>query len=140
MRDYVRQPAPAVLKVLDVAIFNLIIGNADAHGKNFSFLLDHSGPRLAPFYDLLSTIQWPDLSPHMAMRYGGAGTLDEINADTWARLAETSRITLLLMKQRIERISERVIDRVRAIDVADDNVSGLVVTIELRSRRIHEFC
>ena len=46
-RGYVRVPASAVLNLADVAIFNLVIGNADAHGKNFSFVLDDRGPRLA---------------------------------------------------------------------------------------------
>lgn len=32
------RPAVEVLKLFDAAIFYLIIGNADAHGKNFSLL------------------------------------------------------------------------------------------------------
>ena len=80
-RGYVRVPALAVLNLVDVAIFNLVIGNADAHGKNFSFVLDDRGPRLAPFYDLLSTIQWPALASRMAMRLGSAGTIDEVTKD-----------------------------------------------------------
>ena len=31
-RSYVRTPATDVLKLIDAAIFNLAIGNADAHG------------------------------------------------------------------------------------------------------------
>jgi len=38
------------------AIFNLIIGNADAHAKNFSLLHIDGAIRLAPLYDLLSTV------------------------------------------------------------------------------------
>ncbi|MCM8730920.1 type II toxin-antitoxin system HipA family toxin [Hephaestia sp. GCM10023244] len=138
VRDYVRQPAPAVLNLLDVTIFNLIIGNADAHGKNFSFLLDHSGPRLAPFYDLLSTIHWPDLSPRMAMRLGGAGTISEIDDDAWANFAETSRTSMRLVRQRIERISTRIVNCVPTIGVAGDVGSAIVGRAELRARRIKE--
>lgn len=36
-------------------VFNVLVGNTDAHLKNLSFLVDHGGIRLAPFYDLLST-------------------------------------------------------------------------------------
>ena len=38
--------------------FNMAVGNADAHAKNFSLLHDPAGPvvRLAPVYDVLSTI------------------------------------------------------------------------------------
>lgn len=37
------------------SVFNLLIGNGDAHLKNLSFFLSHQGIRLAPHYDLLST-------------------------------------------------------------------------------------
>ncbi|MGI8610449.1 MAG: HipA domain-containing protein [Candidatus Dormibacteria bacterium] len=40
---------------------NVLIGNGDAHGKNFSLLHDESGRlRLAPMYDLLSTMVYGD--------------------------------------------------------------------------------
>jgi len=63
LRDVAARPAVDVLKLLDVAIFNLIAGNADVHGKNFSILHDQEGPRLAPLYDLLATVGYPELSP-----------------------------------------------------------------------------
>lgn len=69
-----------VLKLVDAAILNLVIGNADAHGKNFSFLLNGSGPRLAQLYDLLATTYWPRLSPRLAIRAGRAGTIDELDS------------------------------------------------------------
>lgn len=37
-------------------IFNVLIGNADAHLKNLSFFAGARGYRLAPFYDLVSTV------------------------------------------------------------------------------------
>lgn len=36
-------------------VFNLLVGNADNHLKNISFLVDAEGIRVAPAYDLLST-------------------------------------------------------------------------------------
>ncbi len=35
-------------------VFNVLVGNSDAHLKNLSFLVSHEGVQLAPFYDLLS--------------------------------------------------------------------------------------
>ena len=99
-RSYVRTPALDVLKLVDAAIFNLAIGNADAHGKNFSFLLDARGPRLAPLYDLLSTIAWPELSPRSAMRVGRAGTVDELDGEAWTRFAADAGITLPFLRRR----------------------------------------
>jgi serine/threonine-protein kinase HipA len=99
-RNYVRTPALDVLKLVDAAIFNLAIGNADAHGKNFSFLVDARGPRLAPLYDLLSTIAWLELNPRLAMRIGRAGTIDELDRDAWTRFAADAGITLPFVRRR----------------------------------------
>jgi serine/threonine-protein kinase HipA len=43
------------------AIFNFLIGNADAHAKNLAMIFTDRGPRLAPFYDLICTQVYPDL-------------------------------------------------------------------------------
>lgn len=99
-RSYVRTPALDVLKLVDAAMFNLAIGNADAHGKNFSFLLDARGPRLAPLYDLLSTISWPALNPRLAMRLGRAGMIDELDGEAWMRFAADAGITLPFLRRR----------------------------------------
>jgi serine/threonine-protein kinase HipA len=83
-RRVAARPAVDVLKLLDAAIFNLIIGNADAHGKNFSILDDGEDPRLAPLYDLLSTLAYSELSPKLTMRIGKRATLEEMDAKAWA--------------------------------------------------------
>ena len=54
-------PVYDVLKLFDAVVFNFLIGNNDAHGKNFSFLYDGDETRLAPLYDLVSTELYPDL-------------------------------------------------------------------------------
>lgn len=42
--------------MLTMAVCNHLLGNGNAHGKNFALLFDGNGPRLAPFYDLVSTV------------------------------------------------------------------------------------
>jgi len=39
--------------------FNWIVGNCDAHGKNYSLLYDRGAPTLAPLYDIVSTRSTP---------------------------------------------------------------------------------
>jgi serine/threonine-protein kinase HipA len=56
-------------------IFDYLVGNNDAHGKNFSLFYRGGGIeepeiRLAPLYDVVSTVYYPELSPEMAMRIG----------------------------------------------------------------------
>jgi serine/threonine-protein kinase HipA len=47
-----------VISLLRRTTFNMAVGNADAHAKNFSILHEPDGPavRLGPLYDVLSTI------------------------------------------------------------------------------------
>lgn len=108
LRRVARRPAVDVLKLLDAVIFNLIVGNADAHGKNFSILYDEDGPRLAPLYDLLATVAYPELSPGMAMKVGKRSTLGEMDSRAWAAFAADTTLGLPLIRRRIAEISEAV--------------------------------
>ena len=116
LRRVASRPAVDVLKLLDAVIFNLIAGNADAHGKNFSLLYDEIGPRLAPLYDLLATVAYPDLSPRLAMKIGKRATLADMNARAWAAFAADAGLGLPLVRRRVGEIGESV--KARARDVA----------------------
>ncbi len=105
-------PAVAVLTFLDVAIFNLIVGNADAHGKNFSLLYQVAGVTLAPFYDLLSTIAYPDLSPNLAMKIAKRATLEEIGPATWPAFAADIGLASSFVRRRVKELSDAVVAQV----------------------------
>lgn len=108
-------PAVAVLAFLDAAIFNLIVGNADAHGKNFSLLYDTAGVSLAPFYDLLSTVAYPDLSPNLSMKIAKRATLEEIGLATWAAFAEDIGLPGSFVRRRVRELSDAVSSQVPLI-------------------------
>ncbi len=54
--------APGSLeRLLEAVTLNVLIGNGDAHGKNFSLLhADHGALTLAPLYDLMCTLYYGD--------------------------------------------------------------------------------
>ena len=116
LRRVATRPAVDVLKLLDAVIFNVIVGNADAHGKNFSILYENEGPRLAPLYDLLATFAYPELSPKFAMRIGKRATLAELDAKGWAAFVADAGIGLPLIRRRVGEVSESV--KAHAPDVA----------------------
>jgi len=111
LRRVAARPAVDVLKLLDAVIFNVIAGNADAHGKNFSILYDAEGARLAPLYDLLATVAYPDLSPKFAMKVGKRATLAELDAKGWAAFAADAGLGVPLIRRRVAEISKGVIAR-----------------------------
>lgn len=88
--DIIQQQSIAPLldrvSFLNIVIFNYLIGNADAHGKNFSFLYEQGKPRLAPAYDLLSTAVYPELASKMSMKIGGKYEPMEVRLHHWHRL------------------------------------------------------
>ena len=116
LRRVALRPAVDILKLLDAVIFNLIVGNADAHGKNISILYDEDGPRLAPLYDLLATVAYPELSPGMAMKVGRRSTLGEMDGRAWAAFAADATLGLPLIRRRVAEISEAV--KTHATEVA----------------------
>ena len=73
-------------------VFNLVIGNHDAHGKNFALLRNDDGrARLAPLYDLVSTLFYPELATRMAMKIGGENRSERVTLKCLQRMAAENR-------------------------------------------------
>jgi serine/threonine-protein kinase HipA len=106
LRRAATRPAVEVLKLLDAAIFNVIIGNADAHGKNFSLLYQGDGVTLAPLYDLVCTVAYENLNPRFAMKIAKSRTLEEIDSKAWADFAHNAGLTAPYVLRRVKALSE----------------------------------
>lgn len=110
VRSATRPSAPQVLRLLDYVIFNALIGNHDAHAKNFSLLHLHKEPgktpALAPFYDTLSTAVYPTLMPKMAMKIGSKYKFSEVQARHWDQFAEGVGFTKAQAKRRILELAK----------------------------------
>ena len=100
IRQHSIQPAKDLNQLLNWVIFNYLIGNADAHGKNISLLLTPEGPKLAPFYDLMSTAIYPNLTLKMAMKIGTEDRPDWIIARRWEQFSEETGINFKFVKDR----------------------------------------
>ena len=118
LRRVAARPAVDVLKLLDAVIFNVIAGNADAHGKNFSILYSDEGPRLAPLYDLLATVAYRDLSPKFAMKIGQRATLAELDARGWTAFATDASLGLPVVRRRVAEIGDAVIAHANEVAAA----------------------
>jgi len=58
-------------RLMDAVIFNFLVGNNDAHGKDFFAALSQRGhgepgDALAPLYDVVSTRYYPELARELA--------------------------------------------------------------------------
>jgi serine/threonine-protein kinase HipA len=110
VRRATRPSAPHVLRLLDAVIFNALIGNHDAHAKNFSLLYlgikSGKTPVLAPFYDTLSTAVYPTLTSKMAMKIGSKYKFSEVQARHWNQFAEAVGFTKAQAKRRILELAK----------------------------------
>ena len=109
------RPAVEALKLLDAAIFNLLVGNADAHGKNYSLLYKSGETQLAPLYDLMATVIYPGLDDRLAMKIGGKAKLEEIEARHLDRFAVSIGMTPTYVRRRAKKLSQLVIERAAAL-------------------------
>jgi serine/threonine-protein kinase HipA len=105
LRNATRPSAIQVLRLLDAAVFNALIGNHDAHAKNFSLLYSGSAPSLAPLYDLLSTAVYEHLNPKMAMKLGGKYLFNDVFPKHWDQFALDAGLSKALAKKRVLRIA-----------------------------------
>lgn len=85
-----RTPLSDKRRLLGWFLFNVLIGNADGHAKNLSLLYDATDetlPRLAPFYDLVCTAVYDQLSDRHAQKIGGETRWRHVARRHWERLA-----------------------------------------------------
>ena len=101
IRKATRPSAPQVLRLLDYVIFNALIGNHDAHAKNFSLIYTRRGTVLAPLYDTLSTAVYANLTDKMAMKIGSKYKFTEVQKQHWEQFAQAAGLSLVQVKKRI---------------------------------------
>lgn len=108
VRSACTAPANNVLRLLDAAIFNVIIGNADAHGKNFSLLYKEDETVLTPLYDLMVTAFYPDVATRFAMPIGRQNQFEKIDARAWIKFAEDMEFRPPFVRNRIVKLAKTI--------------------------------
>jgi serine/threonine-protein kinase HipA len=131
LRELSSTPVIDLQRLLDAVIFNVLIGNHDAHGKNFSLLYGRE-TRLAPLYDLLSTAYYPELSKKMAMKIGGEYVSDKVLPKDFEQLAAEAGLAKPMVKRRVRELAEMVVSK--APDLIAENPAVKPVAELVQSR------
>jgi serine/threonine-protein kinase HipA len=109
LRRHASFPLIELQKLLQWGLFNLLVGNADAHGKNLSLLYDERGGiRLAPFYDLVCTRNYKRIARDMAMGYGGMFDPDLVGSEHLDTFARDIGIRPNLVARELDEMMDRV--------------------------------
>jgi serine/threonine-protein kinase HipA len=134
-----------VIRLLRRTTFNLAVGNADAHAKNFSVLHDTDNPAiiLAPFYDVLSTIaleltdgagQPMHADTHLGQRVGGQADIRKVTAASLVDEAVSWGIRRRTGSSVVAETLDRVLAAVQETP-GDERVLGVVGKQAERLRR-----
>lgn len=117
LREWSTVAALDIRDFLDGLIFNVLIGNADAHGKNHSILYRKTERRLAPFYDLVCTLAWPELSKTPAMKIGNSDSIETITPAHWQKMARESSLGWPMLRERVVALCGKTIEELKNKEV-----------------------
>lgn len=108
VRKTTRPAALYLPRLLDYLILNTLIGNHDAHAKNYSLIYGANGTTLAPLYDVLCTAVYPELTPKMAMKIGGYYEFKDVLPRHWERFAKDAGLSAPQVRRRLLELAERL--------------------------------
>lgn len=108
LADRCLRPAETRRALLRRVVFDVMVGNADAHGKNVSFFLGSSGMSLAPVYDIVCVAAWPHLSQELAMAIGDQFDGAKVRRSDWEKLAEDCVVPGRLVLREVAAMAKRV--------------------------------
>ena len=110
IRRHTSFPLIELQKLMNWTLFNLLAGNADAHGKNLSLLYaDRRSLQLAPFYDLVCTRNYKNISRHLAMSLGGVTDPDQIGAKQLHAMADDLGVRATVVLNAATGLSEQLL-------------------------------
>lgn len=132
VRESSSVPLSDLQQLLDAVIFNFLVGNNDAHGKNFSLIYHGTEKWLAPFYDVLSTVYYPELSKKMAMKIGREYDAGKILPRHFEQLAEEAGLARPMVRRRVSELAEIVLSKLPTIRI--DHRTAKVVADLIRRR------
>lgn len=127
MFEIIRQksfnPIADQLKMWDICIFNYLIGNTDNHIKNVSLLYDEElkTVRLAPAYDILSTVIYTSSTRDMAFSIGNEYDIKKITRDSFRREAANIGLGEQMAMKRFDYLANAFPD---ALNKARDELLG----------------
>src|ERR1700730_181759 len=129
LRNVSIAPVLDLANLLDAAIFNYLVGNNDAHGKNFSFVYEDKQIRLAPLYDVICTINYPELSTDMVMKIGREYSSEKVAPKDFEQLAEDGGLAKPLVRRRVPELATAVLEafaKIKTPNKVSEEVAALI--------------
>ncbi|MCV6606721.1 MAG: HipA domain-containing protein [Campylobacterales bacterium] len=114
--DRCKIPIIAKQKIIKLTLFNLLIHNSDAHGKNISFFVDEKGIEVAPFYDLLNLKPYEEkYAQDLSMAIGDTYIFEDLVTPDFEDLCEDCNLSIQLLRREFTGFEKKLTN---AIEIA----------------------
>ncbi len=105
-------PLTDIVRLLDMAVVNVLACNTDAHAKNYSIMI-RAGTSLAPMYDVMCGEVWENVTKNLAQKIARQSRGDHLKGRHWQQFARECGLN-----------PKQVIDRVGALAKSAINEAG----------------
>jgi len=110
----------AIRDLLNWTLFQILIGNSDAHGKNISFFVGKAGIDVAPGYDLLNIdIYGDEFERDLAMAVGDEFVAEKVMAYDLAEFCDASKLPPRQMATSLKNLCTAAIGRMGSLPLGD---------------------
>jgi serine/threonine-protein kinase HipA len=120
LREFADSPRAEASRLFRQVAFRAVVGDEDGHGKNYSLLLGDGGVRVAPLYDSLCTLVYPELSGRMATPIGAQVSLAKVDR---AALLDEARAMGLPGPEAGDIVDDLAASLRSGIDSLDDSLT-----------------
>ena len=124
LRHYSADPITDQLRLWDLIVFDYLIGNTDAHIKNFALLYgqSHKSICLAPAYDIVSTSIYRQSTRDMAFYIGNERSLDNLHIEHFREAASIIGIGEKMALLHYDKMCDRF---EKALNQSSDELSSI---------------
>ncbi|MCQ2521056.1 MAG: HipA domain-containing protein [Lachnospiraceae bacterium] len=127
--QYSSNPIEDQMKLWEMSIFNYLIGNTDNHIKNISLLYskDLCSVRLAPAYDIVSTVIYESSSEDMSMSIGGIYRIYDISRESFEKEAKNIGLGAKLAMHKFDEMVTAFPSALKsaAVELAEQGLRGM---------------
>lgn len=116
--QFCRIPAAAMRDMLNWVLFQLLIGNSDAHGKNISFFVGPAGIDMAPAYDLLNLDMYAEYDRDFSLSIGDAFAPEDVSAWELAEMCARCGLQQRLVAKTLTTMSEKLLKAMDKVDLS----------------------
>jgi serine/threonine-protein kinase HipA len=99
-------PGRDAVRLFNYVLLSFLVGNHDAHGKNYSLVYRPGDAGLAPAYDILSTAVYGGTTRKMAMKLGGEYRPDYVRARHLDALIADAGLGPAAARRRVVSLAE----------------------------------